>query len=112
MPAGHPDRFSTGGHPRPGPGSVMSNQIDPRGPQFAAALTAVVLAIVLLSAPGTFGVALLGVPALLFALGALFGVQKTPHAVTFKHLLLPRRGAPPESGAATHPPLRPPHPPS
>src|SRR3546814_17702609 len=75
---------------------VMSNQIYPRGPQFAAALTAVVLAIVLLSAPGTFGVALLGVQALLFAVGALFGVQKTPHAVIFKHLIRPRLGAPTE----------------
>ncbi|HEY9563017.1 MAG TPA: DUF4395 domain-containing protein [Nocardioides sp.] len=81
----------------------MSNQIDPRGPQFAAALTAVVLAIVLLSAPGTFGVALLGVQALLFAVGALFGVQKTPHAVIFKHLIRPRLGAPTEFEDAAPP---------
>ena len=33
------------------------SQIDPRGPQFTAALTSVVLALVLLTAPSPFGTA-------------------------------------------------------
>ena len=37
-------------------------RIDPRGPQFAAALTALVLALVLVTAPGPVGIVLLGRP--------------------------------------------------
>ena len=72
----------------------MSKQIDPRGPQFAAAVTSVVLAAVLLTAPSPFGVALLGVQAALFALGATRGVQHTPHAWVFRRVVRPRLTAP------------------
>jgi hypothetical protein len=72
----------------------MSKQIDPRGPQFTAAVTAVVLAAVLLTAPATFGVALLGVQAALFALGASRGVQHTPHAWVFRRVVRPRLAPP------------------
>ena len=72
----------------------MSKQIDPRGPQFTAAVTAVVLATVLLTAPATFGVALLGVQAVLFALGASRGVQQTPHAWVFRRFVKPRLAPP------------------
>ncbi len=71
-------------------------RIDPRGPQFAAALTAVVLAAVLLLAPHPAGVALLAVQAVLFAIGAGLGVQRTPHAWLFKTFVRPRLGAPGE----------------
>ena len=74
----------------------MNKQIDPRGPQFAAALTAVVLAVVLLTAPSPFGVALLAVQTVLFAVGAALGVQRTPHAWLFKNLVRPRLGVPRE----------------
>ncbi|MDT0202589.1 DUF4395 domain-containing protein [Nocardioides sp. AE5] len=80
-----------------------SSRIDPRGPQFAAALTSVVLAVVLLTAPGGLGVGLLGVQALLFAIGAGLGVQKTPHAAIFKALVRPRLGAPAELEDAAPP---------
>jgi len=72
----------------------MSKPIDPRGPQFTAAVTAVVLAAVLLTAPATFGVALLGVQAALFALGAGRGVQHTPHAWVFRRVVRPRLAPP------------------
>ena len=44
-------------------------QIDPRGQQFAAALTAVVLAVVLLLAPSPIAIGLLAIQAVLFAVG-------------------------------------------
>ena len=70
------------------------SQIDPRGPQFAAALTSVVLAAVLLTAPGPMASVLLGCQAVLFAVGASLGVTRTPHAWVFRHLVRPRLGAP------------------
>jgi hypothetical protein len=69
-------------------------QIDPRGPQFNAALTSVVLAVVLLTAPGVIGTGLLAVQTALFALGAVLGVQRTPAAYLFKTLVRPRLAAP------------------
>jgi disulfide bond formation protein DsbB len=70
--------------------------IDPRGPQFAAALTSVVLIAVLLLAPGPVGVTLLAVQLVLFALGATRGVQHTPYAWLFRTLVRPRLSAPTE----------------
>jgi hypothetical protein len=72
----------------------MRNQIDPRGPRVNATLTAVVLAVVLLSAPAAIGTALLAVQAVLFALGAVLGVQRTPSAYLFKFMIRPRLSAP------------------
>lgn len=69
--------------------------IDPRGPQLAAALTAVVLAAVLLL-PAPWSTALLAVQAGLFALGAARGVQHTPHAWLFRTVVRPRLGPPTE----------------
>jgi hypothetical protein len=68
--------------------------IDPRGPQFNAMLTSVVLALSLIAAPGAVGVALLGVQAALFAVAVAFGVQRTPAAYLFKTLVRPRLAAP------------------
>jgi hypothetical protein len=70
--------------------------IDPRGPQLAAALTSVVLIVVLLLAPGRAGIALLAVQAVLFALGAARGVQRTPYSWLFRTLVRPRLSAPTE----------------
>lgn len=70
--------------------------IDPRGPQFTAALTAVVLVAVLLIAPHPVGVALLALQAVLFAVGARLGVQRTPHAWLFRNVVRPRLSAPAE----------------
>lgn len=76
--------------------------IDPRSPQLAAALTSVVLAAVLLL-PSPYDVVVLAVQAALFALGALRGVQATPHAWLFRTLVRPRLG-PPAEWEAPEPP--------
>jgi Domain of unknown function (DUF4395) len=68
--------------------------IDPRGPQFNAMLTSLVLALSLIAAPGPVAVALLGVQAALFAVAVAFGVQRTPAAYLFKRLVRPRLAAP------------------
>jgi len=68
----------------------MTKQIDPRGPQFTAAVTAAVLAVVLVTAPSAFATALLAVQAVLFGLGAALGVHRTPHAWVFRTLIRPR----------------------
>ncbi|CAB4774044.1 unannotated protein [freshwater metagenome] len=83
---------STGQAPAPGRATAG---IDPRGPQFAASLTAVVLVAVLLLPP-TAALVLTAVQAALFALGATRGVQRTPHAWLFKTLVRPRLSAPTE----------------
>jgi len=72
----------------------MSTQIDPRGPRFNATVTTVVLAVVLLSAPRVVGTSLLALQAVLFALGATLGVQRTPAAYLFKYFVRPRLSAP------------------
>ncbi|GAA2138113.1 DUF4395 domain-containing protein [Nocardioides koreensis] len=82
---------------------VARPQVDPRGQQFAAAVTSVVLAVVLLSAPSPIAVALLAVQAVLFAIGAGLGVQSTPHALVFRAVLRPRLGAPSELEDAAPP---------
>ena len=69
--------------------------IDPRGPQFTAAITAVVLIAVLLLPPFVAGV-LTAVQAVLFAIGATRGVQHTVHAALFKRFVRPRLAAPSE----------------
>ncbi len=73
-----------------------TRRIDPRGPQFAATLTSVVLAVVLLGAPHPAAVALLALQAVLFTIGATLGVQRTPHAWLFRSLVRPRLAPPAE----------------
>ena len=74
----------------------MTTQIDSRGPQFNAAVTAVVLAVVLVTAPSAFATTLLAVQAALFAIGALLGVQRTPHSWVFRTFVRPRLTKSPE----------------
>ncbi|MGH3348533.1 MAG: DUF4395 domain-containing protein [Nocardioides sp.] len=81
----------------------MPTLIDPRGPRVAAALTSAVLALVLLTAPGTLSTTLLAVQAAVFAVGALAGVQHTPYALLFRTLIRPRLGKPAELEDAAPP---------
>ncbi|WGY01253.1 DUF4395 domain-containing protein [Nocardioides sp. QY071] len=70
--------------------------IDPRGPRFTAAITLVVFAVALVlsdAAPGVAAV-ITGVQAVLFAIGAGLGVQRTPTGVLFRRLVRPRLAAP------------------
>jgi hypothetical protein len=78
-------------------------QIDPRGQRFAATLTALLLAVVLVFAPSPAAVTLLAVQTVLFAIGAVAGAQRTPYALLFKHLLRPRLAAPKELEDAAPP---------
>ena len=73
--------------------------IDPRGPRFAAALTTVVLAIVLL----TGNVWLLAAQTVVFAIGAFIGLQCTPYAAVYRGLVRPRLAPPSELEAAAPP---------
>jgi hypothetical protein len=72
----------------------MSQQIDPRGQQFAAAVTSLVLVIALLTVPGPLGIALIAVQAALFATSVGLGVQRTPVATVFRSVVRPRIGPP------------------
>lgn len=66
--------------------------IDPRGQRFAASLTAVVLAaVLLLDSP-----ALLGLQAVVFAVGAFAGPAATPYALVFRKVIRPFVGPPTE----------------
>jgi hypothetical protein len=68
--------------------------VDPRGPQFAAALTSALLVVVLLLAPSPVAIGLLAVQTVLFGLGAARGIQKTPYAWLFRTLVRPRLSPP------------------
>ncbi|WP_101255990.1 DUF4395 domain-containing protein [Streptomyces barkulensis] len=65
-------------------------RVDIRGTRFAAAVTTVVLAAVLVS--GSFR--LLAAQALVFAAGAGLGVSRSPYGLVFRHLVRPRLGPP------------------
>jgi hypothetical protein len=86
----------------PDPGSSPT-RIDPRGPRFAATLTTVLLAAVLLAAPSPVATALLVVQTVFFAVGALAGIQRTPYSWLFKRLVKPRLGPPTELEDAAPP---------
>ena len=66
--------------------------IDPRGPRFAAIITTVVLATVLITGSAW----LLAAQALVFAAGALFGLRYAPYGWVYRRLIRPRLGPPTE----------------
>jgi hypothetical protein len=66
--------------------------VDPRGVRFAAAVTTVVLALVLLSGSGW----LLAAQGVVFALGAFVGLRFAPYSVLYRVLVAPRLGPPTE----------------
>ncbi|XHM66017.1 DUF4395 domain-containing protein [Streptomyces nigra] len=73
--------------------------IDVRGPRFGAAVTTVVLAVVL----ATGSAWLLAWQTLAFALGAAGGVGRSPYGVLFRRVVRPRLG-PPTAFEAPEPP--------
>jgi uncharacterized protein DUF4395 len=73
--------------------------IDSRGPRFTAAVTSVVLAIVLLTASGW----LLLAQTLVFAVGALAGLRYHPYGLVYRHLVRPRLGPPTRTEAEAPP---------
>jgi hypothetical protein len=81
------------GSANPAGGSANSaGGIDPRGPRVGAGLTAVVLAVALL----TGSVWVLAAQAVIFALGSLLGVQRSPYGLLFRTFVRPRLGPPAE----------------
>ena len=65
-------------------------EIDPRGPRFGAAITSVVLAVVLLTSSGW----LLAAQAIVFAIGAIGGLRYAPYGAVYRRLVRPRLGPP------------------
>jgi Domain of unknown function (DUF4395) len=74
-------------------------QIDPRGPRFGALVTMVVFAIVLI----TGNVWLLTAQAIVFGVGAIFGVAHSPYGFIYRWLVRPRLGPPKELEDAAPP---------
>lgn len=68
--------------------------VDSRGPRFGAAVTTVVLAVVLLISGVSHLAAgsLLLAQTLVFAVGALGGLRYAPYGLIFRHLVRPRLG--------------------
>lgn len=73
--------------------------IDPRGPRFGAAVTTIVLAIVLI----TGSTPLLAVQAAVFAIGAAFGLRWAPYGLIYRAVIRPRLGQPSELEAEAPP---------
>jgi hypothetical protein len=69
---------------------TKSIEIDARGPRFSAAITAIVLAVALVS--GSIWVAVF--QAIVFAIGAFKGPQFTPYAFIYRKLIKPRLKSP------------------
>ena len=67
-------------------------EIDPRGPRFAALITTLVLAVVLVTGSAW----LLAAQAAVFAVGAVFGLRYSPYGLLYRKLVRPRLGPPDE----------------
>jgi hypothetical protein len=68
--------------------SAIPREIDVRGPRFAAAVTAVVLAVALVLGSGV----LVAVQAVVFAVGAFAGLRYSPYGAFFRAVVAPRLG--------------------
>src|SRR6201989_2431122 len=73
--------------------------IDARGPRFAAVITAVVLALALV----TTSMWLLLAQTLVFAVGAVAGMRYAPYGLLYRFLIRPRLGPPTRFGPAAAP---------
>jgi hypothetical protein len=72
----------------------MSKQIDPRGPRFGAAITTIVLAVILLTIPTSVATVLLGIQTVVFALGAFVGLHAQPYGILYRKLVAAKLGKP------------------
>ncbi|MET0196413.1 DUF4395 domain-containing protein [Rhodococcoides fascians] len=80
--------------PSPTASSAAVDQVDVRGPRFAAWITTAVLVLVLVLSTfqTTAAAVLLAVQAVVFAIGAARGPRKSPYGAFFGHLVAPRLG--------------------
>jgi hypothetical protein len=74
-------------------------EIDPRGPRFGALITTVVLIVVLITGSAW----LLAAQAVVFAVGAIFGLRNAPYGFLYRFLIRPRLGPPKELEAEAPP---------
>jgi Ca2+/Na+ antiporter len=74
--------------------TMAPDQVDVRGPRFAAwVTTAVIVATLIASAVSSIAAAvILGVQAVVFAVGALRGPRQHPYGLIFQRLVAPRLG--------------------
>ena len=79
--------------------ALSARLVDPRAPRFAAWVTSVVLAVVLLTESGW----LLAAQGLVFTAGAVLGLRRAPYGVLYRALLQPRLGPPAELEAEAPP---------
>lgn len=70
--------------------------VDPRGPRFAASITTVLLAVVLVTIPSTLASALLGLQLVVFAMSAFGGLRLSPYGWLYRVLVRPRLAPPTE----------------
>ena len=78
---------------------TASTGIDPRGPRFGAAITGVLLLVVIglgLSGATLAATILFGAITAVFAWGAFVGIQRHPYGLLFTKLVRPRLAAPTE----------------
>jgi hypothetical protein len=73
--------------------------VDSRGPRFGAAITTVVLAVVIVTGSGW----LLLAQTLVFAVGALAGLRYAPYGLVYRYLVRPRLGPPSKTEAEAPP---------
>lgn len=78
-------------------------KVDPRGPRFGAAVTTVVLAAALIFNGTTLGTVLIAWQTVVFALGALVGLQAQPYGIFFRNVVKPRLAPPDELEDAAPP---------
>jgi hypothetical protein len=74
-------------------------KVDPRGQRFNASLSAVVLAVVLITGSGW----LLAAQAVVFAVGTVLGLRFSPYGYIYRWLIRPRLGPPAELEAEAPP---------
>jgi Domain of unknown function (DUF4395) len=67
-------------------------KVDPRGQRFNATLSAIVLVVVLITGSGW----LLGFQAVIFGIGAVFGLRYAPYGLIYRFAVRPRLGPPAE----------------
>jgi hypothetical protein len=73
--------------------------IDPRGPRFAAAVTTLVLAVVLVTGSAW----LLAAQTVVFAVGAFAGLNRSPYSAVYRRVVRPRLAPPTELESAAPP---------